>query len=234
VTGALGAGVADPAAPVLSVPHRAVAALVSRVHPSAVGSAQGVRGLRRDMRAHADVLNRVVARGGTVLPATFGLVFPNGNLLGEEFLRPQYRVLDEHLSRLDDAVEVTLKVAYVEGQALREVVAEFPHLAQPRNPRAQSLEAKIELGKRVAEALRAKRDREARQIFNTLASAARDGRVNEPGAEMTVLGASFLVPRASLPKFDRALEQTTRAARGRMQFDCVGPLPPYSFVDLRL
>ena len=184
------------------------------------------------MKAHANVLNMVVSLGGSVLPAAFGLIFPQGNLLSERFLQPQYRALDAHLHRLDDAVEVTLKAVYVEGQALRDVVAESPHLGRAGTSR--SLDSKIELGKRVAQALRVKRDRDARQIVEALSSAVRDMKLTDPVAEMMVLNASFLVARKSLPRFDRALDQVSRATRGRMQFDCVGPLPPYSFVDLRL
>ena len=33
---------------------------------------------------------------------------------------------------------------------------------------------------------------------------------------------------------ERLLEAVARPAAPRLQFDCVGPLPPYSFVDLRL
>ena len=228
----LGAGVGEPATPVAAVPHRSVAALVSRVRPHAVGSAQGVRGLRRDLRAHADVLNRVVAVGATVLPATFGLMFPREESLESQFLKPQYRTLVAQLDRLDDAVEVTLKASYVEDRILEEVVASTPRLATWR---ATTLDAKIDLGKQIAEALRAKRYRESRLILDELSAAAREVKLRDGGvAETIVLDASLLVPRKSLPKFDQALTQVSRSARGRMEFDCVGPLPPYSFVDLRL
>jgi len=237
VSSQVGTGVGDPPAKIEAVPDGTLAGLVSAIDPRTIGSAQGVRGLRRDMRAHANVLNKVVALGGTVLPAAFGLIYPQGNMLAERFLRPRHRVLDAHLTRLDDAVEVTLKVMYVEGQALAEVVAESPRLAQVTG-RGQSLESKIELGKRVANALRVKRDRDAQAIFTALSPAVRDAKLNDsgdrPGTELTVLNASLLVPRKTLPKFDQALAQLNRASTARLTFDCVGPLPPYSFVDLRL
>ena len=231
---ALGTGVGDPPRLVGVVVVKDVAALVSRVTPAAIGSGQGVRGLRRDMRAHANVLNRVVALGGNVLPAAFGLTFPQGDQLADRFLRPRHTALASHLARLDDAVEVTLKVTYVEGSAIQDVVAESPDLARAMGRRAQSLDSKIELGKRVAQALRGKRDHDARRLLAALTPVVRDAKVSEPGADLSVLNASLLVSRATLPKFDNALEALSRAAAGRMQFDCVGPLPPYSFVDLRL
>ena len=71
-------------------------------------------------------------------------------------------------------------------------------------------------------------------VLGVLAPAARDVKVSDAGAELVVLSASFLVPRDAMPGFDKALERVNAWGRGRVQLDCVGPLPPYSFVDLRL
>jgi hypothetical protein len=211
-----------------------LAALVSRVNPHTIGAAQGVRSLRRDMKAHANVLNRLVALGGTLLPATFGLIFPHADLLSARFLQPQYAALSSHLKRLRDAVEVTLKVTWAEQQAIQEVVADSPDLAAAMSRPARSLDAKIELGKRVSAALRMRRDREADAIVRALSPAVRQAKLNDPGSDTTVLNASLLIPRPTLPKFDKLLEKIAAAAGPRLQFDCVGPLPPYSFADLRL
>ena len=226
-------GVGDPPRDVTALVFQDLAALISRVNPAAIGAAHGVRSLRRDMKAHANVLNRLVALGGTLLPATFGLIFPHAALLSARFLQPQYATLSTHLKRLHDAVEVTLKVTWPEQQALQQVVAESPDLAAAMSRPARSLDAKIELGKRVSQALRLKRDREAESIVRALSPAVRQARLNDPGSDTTVLSASLLVPRPTLPRFDKLLE-TIAAAGPRLQFDCVGPLPPYSFADLRL
>ena len=239
-TATLGGGVGEPPAAIGIVPHRALAALVSRVLTGAVGSAQGVRGLRRDMKAHANVLNRLVSLGVTVLPVQFGVVLPDEKALVADFLEPQYRALEAHLKRLEGNVEITLKVSYVEQSALQEVVAESPDLArragalQGRGPSRNTYQSKIDLGKRIADALRAKRDRDGRRILAALAPAVRDVKLKEPGADLEVLSGSFLVGRDTLPKFDQLLADMNSAAAGRLAFDCVGPLPPYSFVGLRL
>jgi hypothetical protein len=186
------------------------------------------------MKAHADVLNRLVALGTTLLPATFGLVLPRADQLAARFLQPQYATLSAHLQRLRDSVEVTLKVTLAEQQAIREAVAESPQLAAAISRPPRSLDGKIELGKRVSEALRRRRDREAQAILRALSPAVRQARANDPGPDTTVLTASLLVPRPTLPKFDKLLATVAQSAGARLQFDCVGPLPPYSFVELRL
>jgi hypothetical protein len=62
----------------------------------------------------------------------------------------------------------------------------------------------------------------------------RDVRVGKPLRDLMALNASFLVDRAELKKFDRVLEKLHAQVGHRLQFDCVGPVAPYSFVDLKL
>jgi hypothetical protein len=208
-----------------------LAALVSTIAPGEVGG-DNVRALRRDMKAHSALLNRLVEQGApAVLPVRFGVMFPTPELLLARFLKPQYQLLKAHLDRLRGTAEVKLKVTYDEQRVLREVVTEHPELA---GRQAGSYQSKIDLGQRVATAIRAKRDRDAQWLVDALRPVVRDVRTADAGAEMSVLNASLLVDKAGLPKFDRALEKLNADAGPVMRFDCVGPLPPYTFAEIRL
>lgn len=235
-----GTGVGDPPQPVRFIEKGNLAAVVSDADPTDLGSSHGVRGLRRDMKAHSAVLNRLTERGATVLPVQFGVLLPDEEAVVSRLLVSQARALAALLRHVEGAVEVTLKATYVEDRALREVVDESPavaRLAAATRGRAASRDAyqtKIELGKRVAEALRAKKAREASWLLKSLSPAVRDARVKESPSETIVLQASFLVERDRLPTFDKRLAAISAETRGRLLFDCVGPLPPYSFADLRL
>lgn len=231
------AGVGDPPSSVRVIRSGDLAALVSDV--SAAGmSAQGVRGMRRDMKAHSSVLNALAAKV-TVLPARFGVVLPDEGALIAEFLDPRRRALEEFLEQLDGTVEVTLRATYIEEQVLRELVSARPELAAGRGARrgrsaSMATESRIELGRQIAAAIKDLQDQDARWLLDLLNPVIRDARIGKPLTDLMVLNASFLVGRAMLPKFDRTLEIATRETRDRMTFDCVGPLPPFSFVDLRL
>src|SRR5687768_5421102 len=84
---ALGTGVGDPPAGVRALPHHSVAALVSNVSADEVSDTAGVRAMRRDMRAHNDVLNRIT-RHATVLPVRYGTVFPGEQAVIDHVLGP--------------------------------------------------------------------------------------------------------------------------------------------------
>src|SRR5687767_14772581 len=64
-------GVGNPPAPVRLVTHGDLAAVVSDVPDDYHAEAEGLRGMRRDMRAHAAVVNEWIA-SATVLPFRFG------------------------------------------------------------------------------------------------------------------------------------------------------------------
>jgi hypothetical protein len=229
---AAGTGVGDPPRPVEALRHRDLAAVVSQVTPAELAG-DNVRAMRRDMKAHSAVLNRVIEVGAdSLLPVRFGVIFPRADLLVGRLLEPRYKVLLAYLDRLSGAAEVSLKVTYVEEQVLREVVAAQPELARAGGGR--SYQAKIEVGRRVAAALRTRQDHDARWLLAALTPVARDVRVGRPASDLTVLNASFLVGQKAMPKFDRALEKVNNEAGNLMRFDCVGPLPAYSFADLKL
>ena len=177
-------------------------------------------------------------------PFCFGVVLPDDVEVITRILRPQAAQLTEYLDALEGSVEVTLRAMSVEEHALREVLAAYPELAprggddRParRGGGAASLvhESKIELGRRLAAAIQELQQRDARWIIDTLAPTVRDIRVSRPLRDLMALNASFLVDRAKLKKFDRRLAELQSQAAPRLQFDCIGPVAPFSFVELKL
>jgi hypothetical protein len=76
--------------------------------------------------------------------------------------------------------------------------------------------------------------RDARLIVDALAPTVRDVRIGKPLRDLMALNASFLVDRGRMKKFDRTLEKLHAGLGHRLKFDCVGPVAPFSFVDLSL
>jgi len=230
MTGLDRAGVGDPPSRVDLVRHRSIAALVSHIPQSRV-EAQSARRLRQDMKAHAALLNKL-AEQQTVLPFRFGVVFPDDPSVIARLLQPAYDRLTKLLEELDGAIELTLRATYVEQRVLQEVVAENPRLVSSSARRVRSYQARVDLGQRVARAIEAKQHHDAKRLFGVLRPFVRAAQFGRPLKELMLLNASMLVERASLPQFDRALAKIHNAEHDRIELDCIGPLPPYSFVDL--
>jgi hypothetical protein len=227
-------GVGDPPRPVRILRHRrALAALVSDVTLDEV-SGDNVRLLRRNMKAHAAILNALVART-TVLPVRFGVVFPDDRSLIAKLLDPQQAVLQQYLAELQGTVEITLKATYLEDRVLAQIVSEQPQLvAQGRGASRASYQSKLETGKRIAAAIQDRRDKEGQWIVDKLRKTVLGIRINKTLSDLMALNASFLVDRGNMPAFDKEVERIHAQVGEYIKLDCVGPLPPYSFVDLRL
>jgi hypothetical protein len=187
----------------------------------------------------------------------YGTVLPDDADVIAHVLAPQYRRLDERLAQLDGAVELSLKATYHERPVLEEVLREHPDLARPlggaggggrggggrgaRSGRggataagAATYHARIELGRRVVAAIQAKQEQERRRLLESVGAHVREVRLREPTSELMFLNASVLLDRAKLDDFDRALERAAAREANRVRLECVGPLSPFSFAELRI
>jgi hypothetical protein len=197
-------------------------------------ASDAVRAKRRDLLRHSEVLQQVFAEG-VVLPLRFGTLFPGPQALAEDFLAPHRDDLVSLLNRFDGVGEMRLRVSYNEQAAIfGEIIQSNPGIARLRD-RARSSNAhaaQLELGEAVAAAYTRRRGADADAIVERLAAHATDVHVDEPEYELEVLRASFLVPRENVGEFDSVLESVALVHRHQMSFNCTGPVPPHSFVDL--
>lgn len=236
--GVLGMGVGDPPARVELVPHGDLAAVTSRVDADQIDDDAGARALRRNMAAHSDVLARVLEHV-TVLPARFGAVFPTDKVLIDEFLAPEHDRLRGQLDRLQGMVELSVRATLIEEEVLKEVTRRSAGLLErlqqdQTRPRGARYHERIELGRQIALRIQARRDQDASWLADRLTLAAEDIRMAESTSDLTVFRGSVLVARKKLDNFDRVLEDIAAQAGSRMKLACVGPLPPYSFVELHV
>ena len=190
--------------------------------------ASPVEATRRNLLAHADVVEELHAKA-LVLPARFGIVLPDRaaavELLASEELG---RLLDEH----ESSAELTLKGDYDEA-VLGEVAAGLGGLREAYR-RSPTLENGLALGEAVAAALAARRSRDTDRVLAAVEPLARAVRVGEPVGEHGALNLALLVDRDRVDDVSRALEDLGAKLSPPLRFRLVGPLPPYSFVDLAL
>jgi len=193
---------------------------------------------REELLTHSRVLEATMEKA-TVLPMRFGVVVPDEEALRGQLLAPHREELAAQLDEIEGKVEVSLKGIYDEDAVLREIVAENRQVASLREriggkPAEAAYYERIELGELVAQAFEAKREHDAAAIVEVLRPHAVAVEVGEPVHERMALNASFLVERAGLEKFDRAVEEVGRSQADRIRFKYTGPLPPHSFVELEV
>jgi gas vesicle protein GvpL/GvpF len=200
-----------------------LAAIVSPVDASPVEAS------RRNLLAHADVVEELHA-GGTVLPARFGIVLSGREELCNDVLGAGRDELERMLEAHRDTAELSVKASYDES-VLAEVAGGLDRL-RDSYARSPTLENGMALGEAVAEALAHRRDRDADLILGTLRPLALDVRLAEPVGAHGLVNLAFLVERETVETFSARLDELGARLSPPARFKLIGPLPPYSFVDL--
>ncbi|HEY2479830.1 MAG TPA: GvpL/GvpF family gas vesicle protein [Solirubrobacterales bacterium] len=217
-------------APLELVAARKVAALTS------VAPDEYLEAGREELLTHSRVLELALEQG-TVLPMRFGVVMPDAGTLRKRLLEGHRDELVAQLAEMDGKVEIALKGLYEEAAILREIVAGDAEIAGLRTriagaPEAATYYERIRLGELVAAAFAAIGERDSAAIVEALRPHAVAVAVGEPIHERMAVNASFLVDRARLDAFDRAVEEVGRREAARVRLRLTGPLPPHSFVEL--
>jgi hypothetical protein len=223
-------GIGDPPAPVETVGHGTLGALVSRV------PARRIRATRRDLGAHVRVLQEVMETA-TVLPMRFGVLFPDEERVRVELLEARRTELESLAARMERHVQLDVRAFYDEEALLRGIVENEPAIARLRGqisalpPDATHFD-RIRLGEMVAAAVEERRVADERLVLDRLRPFASEVAV-EPGAsERIAFKGSFLVERDGVERFDRAVDELAAGLAKRMRFKYVGPLAPHAFVEL--
>jgi hypothetical protein len=134
------------------------------------------------------------------------------------------RLLDL-LNKVDGKAELRISTRYREEPLLKAVVKSDPWLARDDY---RSYGDKIQHGKEVLEAIERKRDVDKTKLLGRLRPFLHDYVVDEHASAMS-FGASLLINRKDLGRFDQLLDEFARDT-GELDFKCVGPVAPYSFV----
>lgn len=187
-----------------------------------------------NLAEHERVLERLM-KEHVVLPMRFGTVADGerGIMLmlkkhGNQFLRM--------LKKLEGKVEVEIEVAWKDMKAVfAELVERNPSLKQMKaDPRARSQEEIVMAGQMVYQLLQDKKRRESEGFIKALKRAAEGCVVLKNERDELMMNASFLINKEKLGEFDRVLDMLDVKTGGRFDIKYIGPLPPYSFVEMRV
>jgi len=158
---------------------------------------------------HARVVEELTRTGGAVLPARFGLAFPDEVGL-RRAVHENAGNLRAGLNRVRGCVELGLRVLAPEAEA------------QPVATGSGGDYLRARLRETTA------RDRLAREVDDALAGLARDRVRSAPPSGEVLLTAAYLVPEGSVEEFRRALRKL-EWSHPELDLVCTGPWPPYSF-----
>jgi hypothetical protein len=193
---------------------------------------------RDNLLEHQRVLDEVLKRSD-VLPFSFGTVADSDDDVRELLLRDGFDALHEQLECVRGCVELELKIFWAQEQLFAEIAEENEEVRALRDtipllPDSEVAVARIALGQLTEAEIELKSAWEADRVLDILEQHAVNVLMSPNLSDTMLLNAAFLVERAREEDFDRAVIDLGNAQAGRLVFNYVGPLPPYSFINLAL
>lgn len=210
----------------------AVAAVVSDV------AVEEIDPTRKNVLAHTTV-QEALLKEYTLLPMGFGMIAGSENEV-HALLRLNAKSLEDELKRLQNMIEVELKVYWDEEAMTNELEGSNDELtrlkkkiqAAPSPVLQQNLLVKAgQMVERVASEWKTKY---AQAIYKTLAKSSVEAQQNNLTGTKNLLNASFLIAWDDEKKFQEEVYGLDETYRGKLNFKYVGPLPPYNFVRVKL
>lgn len=220
-------GVGGESAKVDVIRHGEIAALVSEL------SLDRPLGTPNDLVAHEGLLDATAAEV-PVLPIRFGAVVTGPEAVVDELLAPHHDDFLSALRELEGKAQYVIKGRYVEQTVLREIMHEYPELAdlreQIRNqPEEVTRDARISIGETVNQAISAKRDADTQAVIEAVTPICTLTSLRDPSHELDAVHLAVLIETDRQGDLEAALGKLAERWADRVALRLLGPLAPYDF-----
>jgi len=218
-------GIGGRGDPVTTIAYRDLSTVVSTVPMSKYVVSKEI------MLDHEKVIEAVM-KDYTVLPVRFYTVAPNAEEI-RSLLRRRYQEFKKLLRELDNKVELGLKALWKDMDAIfKEIVEENEENKVVAGSGEDVGQDKAAVSRRVKLALEEKKAKEREALLQPLRKACSGFCLNTTHGDDMIMNAAFLVDRGREKEFDSCVEELGVHYGDRIEFKYVGPVPPYSFVNI--
>jgi len=186
--------------------------------------------------AHQRVVESVM-RDHRVLPVKFGTILPDEHSV-DRLLLQGTDIFRTALTRLESKIQMEVMALWNLTAVLAEVAKEDSVVrfksAVATATKAVGIEDQVALGKMVYALIDARRASLKDSLVRRLGEAACDMIVNPNMDESMVVNLALLVEDNARDLLDARLRELDAEFDGKLNFRCVGPLPPYSFATVEV
>jgi len=187
---------------------------------------------------HQTIIEKVM-KDHTIIPMKFG-TFVSDNDEVIEVLKRGYSQLKELFSTVDEKIELDVAATWNDlNSVMKEIGEEDKKIREfkteiIKRPPSQTLQDRIKIGMMIKDALDKRREKEQAYIINYLKKLIIDFQKHQVMDDKMILNCAFLLEKRKEPDFDLKLEELDKEYKQKVNFRCVGTLPPYSFSTCQL
>jgi len=219
-----------------AVHHQDIAAIVS---PAPM---RAYRGMKKEevipyLFAHQAVIEKVLERR-TVVPVKFGTMARDGEEV-RAILEKGYPQLRAALEAMEGKIELDVVALWRDLNSLLREIGEEDEIRRAKAAIAtrsseETREERVRIGQMVKARLDRRREELVVEIVEALEGLAQDLLPHALLDDRMILNTAVLVERSREGEVGRVLERLNGRCAERVDFRCVGPLPPYSFSTVEI
>ncbi|MBI2336723.1 MAG: GvpL/GvpF family gas vesicle protein [Deltaproteobacteria bacterium] len=188
---------------------------------------------KENLTTHTRVIEKV-AEDYTILPMRFCTVAESTDEI-LSFLEDNERQLKNSLKDLEGKVEIGIKIIWKNMKEIyEEMTLENRKIKEIKTGGGKDMQGLIQAGQMVEVALEEKKAVEGEEYLRPLKKMSVRFKEEENKTEDMVVTASFLIDKAWLGEFDAQVDKMGREHHKRIDVKYIGPIPPFSFVNLEM
>ena len=185
---------------------------------------------------HQKVIEKIMSLKYTIIPVRLG-TFTVDEAEVKDILIKGYSLIKNIMEKIRDKIETDVVATWADfGSALKEIgeEKEIKKLKENilANPKSITVDDQMKVGVMIKKVLDEKREKYALQIQTFLKRYCTAFKVHELMDDRMVINLACLINRDKQKDFDRKIEEINTEFAEKLNFRCVGPLPPYSFYTI--
>lgn len=194
--------------------------------------------LARQLVRHQKVIERIMTLGCPIIPIRLGTFASDENEV-KDILNKGYRLIKEVFGKIIGKIEIDMVAIWSDFNSLLKEVGEKEEIKRFKegllaHPKGITAEDRMRAGAMIKKGLDEERERCRLEIQDYLRGCYQALKIHELMDDKMVINTAFLINRADQEEFDRKIEELNTKFSERLNFRCVGPLPPYSFYTLEI
>jgi len=194
--------------------------------------------LARLLLRHQKTIEKIMGLEHPVIPMRLG-TFVSDKTEVKDILTKGYSLTKEIFGKIKDKIEIDVAAAWSDFNSVLKEAAEEQEIKEIKerllaDPKGVTVDEQMKVGLMVKKALGQKREIIASQIHSALEAVSQEFKEHELMDDKMVINKAFLINRAKQKDFYKRVEELNTKFDEKLNFRCVGPLPPYSFYTLEI
>ncbi|MDP1538471.1 MAG: GvpL/GvpF family gas vesicle protein [bacterium] len=193
--------------------------------------------LTKHIATHQKV-NEELMKDYDLVPMTFGIIAPSSDEV-LRILEKAYLQFKTALKNTAGKAEFAVQVCWDPKKLLEELIStnlEIQKLKQKVALKGSifGMPTKLKLGKLIQKEAEIRRQAFINDIHASLRNLSFDSTSNKLIDDEMIANFSFLMEKVKEPELDKKMQELGKKYEGKLRFKYIGPMPPYSFVNINL